>query len=81
VAEEERTQEMKDVRVKVRLHICEDDYDYGIYKGKKRLMDNVRRKYGTWTWESKSVAIRAAKAMAERIGIPYSDELIETHGC
>ena len=72
---------MKDVRVKVRLHTCEDLYDYGIYEGKKRLMDNRQRRNGDWFWYSESAAIRAAKATAERIGIPYSDELIKVRGC
>jgi len=32
-------------------------------------------------WKTEKAAIRNAKALAERIGIKYSDEVYKTHGC
>lgn len=73
------------IRVKVREFTCTGECDYGIYKGKKRLMDNRMRHSGsrglTRIWRRKSYAIRAAKAMAKRIGIEYDPEIIQEHGC
>ena len=71
---------MKNVRVKVRHFTCTSICDYGIYEGKKRLMDNIF-KNGYCSWVRKAYAIRAAKAMAKRIGIPYDPEIIKKHGC
>ena len=70
---------MKNVRVKVR-ESCQGHYfDFGIYDNHSLVMKNNvgRQTY----WEQKSAAIRNAKAMAKRIGIPYSDEIIKEHRC
>ena len=76
---------MKNVRVKVREFTCMDSWDYGIYEGRKRLMDNPQRYVASWgltdVWSRKSYAIKAAKAMAKRIGIKYDSEIIKRHGC
>lgn len=72
---------MKNVRIKVRYFTCTTLFDFGIYKDKKLLMENLIRRDGTFSWRRKSYVIRAAKAMAKRIGIPYSDEIIKQHGC
>ncbi|KKM67246.1 hypothetical protein LCGC14_1472940 [marine sediment metagenome] len=74
---------MKNVRVRVRLWTCTGLCDYGIYEGTKRLMRNALRKTG-WrgdVWASKACAIKAAKAMAKRIGIKYDPKIIKMHGC
>ena len=68
---------MKNVRVKVeQTYRYISDYRIGIYEGKKLLMAHIDR-----TWITEEAAIRNAKAMAKRIGIPYSDEIIKPHGC
>lgn len=76
---------MKNVRIKVREFTCVNCFDYGIYEGKKRLMGNPLRNSGfggvTDDWYRKSYAVKAAKAMAKRIGIPYDPEIIKQHGC
>ena len=63
------------VRVKVRENCDGNFWDYAIYKGKRRLLA-----YDSW-YESKSGAVRGAKAMAKQIGIEYSSEIIKQHGC
>ena len=75
---------MKNVRVKVRKFTCTNTFDYGIYEGKKRLMDNRFHRSGDYScreWQIKAAAIRNAKAMAKRIGIPYDPEIVKQHGC
>ena len=74
---------MKNIRVKVREFTCTGLYDYGIYEGKRLLMRNALRKTGfrDAVWASKVCAIKAAKAMAKRIGIPFDPEIIKQHGC
>ena len=69
---------MKNVRVKVRYRSCLNSYCVVICEGKKVLMSYAREPY---IWETEKAAIRNAKKMAERIGIPYSDEIIKQHGC
>ena len=44
-------------------------------------MDNCSRKNWRSYWERKSYAIKAAKAMAKRIGIKYDPEIIKEYGC
>lgn len=68
---------MKNVRVKVIHYTCLKDYGYGIYEGKKQLF----YKYAYGSWKTIEAAIRNTKAIAKRIGIPYSDEIIKQHGC
>jgi len=70
---------MKNVRVKVRHFSCPlQVYDFGIYEGRKILMDNC----GTpLSWMTEKAAIRNAKAMAKGIGIPYDPEIVKQHGC
>jgi len=69
------------VRVKV-YESCDGNYwSFGIFEGKAYLMRNVQSNYGSMWWRTKKVAIRKAKAMAKRIGIKYSDEIIKQHGC
>ena len=76
---------MKNVRVKVREFTCTSDYDYGIYEGRKCLMCNPQRYVAPWgltdTWRRESYAIKAAKAMAKKIGIKYDPEIIRQKGC
>lgn len=69
---------MKKVIVKVIENCFGDAWWYGIYEGKKLLMDNRRKPLA---WLTKKAAIRNAKAIAKLIGIPYSDEIIKQHGC
>jgi hypothetical protein len=66
---------MKNVRVKAGLNCNGTDYHVGVFEGRKRLM------YGDLSWRTESAAIRQAKAMAKRIGIPYDPEIIKQHGC
>ena len=66
---------MKNIRVKVRYHICLIEYDIVLCEGKKMLM------YANGWWKTEKAAIRNAKAMAKRIGIPYDPEIIKLHGC
>ena len=66
---------MKNVRVKVGLNCGGMNYHIGIFESGKRLM------YGDRTWRTEKAAIRNAKAMAKRIGIPYDSEIIKQHGC
>ena len=72
---------MKNVRVKVAESCSGNYFWYGIYEGQKMLMQNCINTMGTHTWKTKKAAIRNAKAMAERIGIPYDPEIIKQHGC
>ena len=67
---------MKNVRIKVRESCGGRLWDYAIRDGRgKKLLE-----YGDW-YHSKSRAIKAAKAMAKRIGIKYDPEIIKQHGC
>lgn len=76
---------MKNVRVKVREFTCTGEYDYGVYEGKKLLLCNPQHYVAPWglkdTWKRKSYVIKAAKAMAKRIGIKFDPEIIKQHGC
>ena len=69
----------------VRVKVIEDcsgfSWWFGIYEGKKCLMENVMRKNSSYCWARKSYAIKAAKAMAKRIGIKYDSEIVKQHGC
>ena len=66
---------MKNVRVRVRYHICLMEYDFAVYDGRKILL------FGSGFWKTKDAAIRNAKWMAKRIGIKYDSEIIKQHGC
>ena len=66
---------MKNVRVKVNESCSGRLWDFGIYEGKTKLMKC------SGIWERKYAAIRNAKIMAKRIGIPYDPEIIKHHGC
>ena len=68
---------MKNLRVKVRKGRTGTWWDFGIFDHKKMLMVNSQNQ----SWSTKKAAIRNAKAMAIRIGILYSDEIIKQHGC
>ena len=72
---------MKNVRVKAREGCNGKWFDYGIYEGRKRLMDNLNTSNLFGYWVKKKAAIRNAKAMAKRIGIPYDPEIVKKHGC
>ena len=65
---------MKNVRVRVLENCGGFWWWYAICKGKRQLFSHPG-------YETKSRAIRAAKAMAKRIGIPYDPEIIKQHGC
>jgi hypothetical protein len=71
---------MKNVRVKVIKYTCFNGYTFGICEGKKVLLQH-RKSSGSWLWFTEKAAIRNAKAMAKRIGIPYDPEIIKQHGC
>ena len=61
---------MKNVRVKVGENCGGYLWWYGLYEGKKELMEGLK------IYERKGNAIRNAQAMAKRIGILFSDEII-----
>lgn len=67
---------MENVRVKVRESCTSVWFDIVICEGKKVLMDNT-----TISWRTAKGAIRNAKAMAKRIGIPFDPEIIKQKGC
>ena len=69
---------MENVRIRVRHHTCLEEYDFAIVEGKKKLLF-VLPCCGWWVTEK--AAVRNAKAMAERIGIPYDPEILKEHGC
>lgn len=64
------------IRVKVRRYCVGPRYDFGIFEGRKFLMVNYIH-----SWLQEKAAIRNAKAMAKRIGIPYDPEIIQQKGC
>lgn len=67
---------MKNVRIRVRENCRSDLWDYAIFDSKRRQC------FGYMDWyNSKSEAIRRAKAMSKRIGIKYDSEIIKLHGC
>lgn len=72
---------MKNVRVKVVESCGGYSWWYAICDGKKRLLISGARKNGFCSWQRKDAAIRNAKAMAKRIGIPYDPEIIKQRGC
>ncbi|HUX54508.1 MAG TPA: hypothetical protein VMV56_08855 [Williamwhitmania sp.] len=63
------------VRVKVGESCSGYLWWYGIYEAKKERMR------GRIYYERKGNASRGAKAMAKKIGVKYSDEIIKQHGC
>lgn len=69
---------------KVRIRVIEDCsghiWWFGICENRKELMTTPARDRGC-SWYRKGAAIRNAKAMAKRIGIPYDPEIIKQHGC
>ena len=67
---------MENLSVRVLEDCMGSYYEFGLCKGKKVLMVNPIK-----IWRYKSIAIRNAKAMAKRIGIPYDPEIIKQHGC
>lgn len=69
---------MKNVRIKVVWQSCYESYTFSIFEGRKTLFGLHTTK---WQWSTEEAAIRNAKAMAKRIGIPFSDEIIKQHGC
>jgi len=72
---------MKNLKVKV-IEGCTGRYFwFGIYEGRKPLMTNTFLNRGSSSWKRKPAAIRNAKAMAEKIDIPYDTEIIKEHGC
>lgn len=66
---------MKNLRIKVREGCFGDGWEFGIFVGKRLLLVNPEKIY-----RRKSAAIRAAKAMAKRIGIKYDSEITKEHG-
>ena len=65
---------MKKIRVKVIENCTGNFWWYAMCDGRKPLLDHG-------CYERKYDAIRAAKAIAKRIGIPYDPEIIKQHGC
>lgn len=67
---------MKNLKVKV-VELCISNvWDFGIFEGRKMLMVVPIK-----VWYRKSAAIRNAKAMAVRLGIPFDDKIVKQHGC
>ncbi|KKL03673.1 hypothetical protein LCGC14_2623800 [marine sediment metagenome] len=66
---------MKNVRIKLREDCSGIWFDFCLYEGRKWLADFQG------CWVIKKAAIRNAKAMAKRIGIPYDSEIIKQKGC
>ena len=69
---------MKNLQIKMRYHICFEEYDIAIFDDRKCLF--VQYGDRKW-WKSKYAAIRNAKAMARYIGIPFDEGIIEHRGC
>lgn len=65
---------MKNVRVKVVESCFGNFWWYTICEGKRQI-------WTAYGYERKYSAIRAAKAIAKRIGIKYDPEIIKQHGC
>lgn len=63
---------MGNVKVKVRKSCNSAWYDIGVYEGKKLLLFNPDK-----SWRTEKAAIRNAKIIAKRIGIPYETEIIK----
>lgn len=66
---------MKNARIRVRENCSGNLWDYAIWAGKRKCLE-----YNDW-YESKSSAVRAAKAMAKRIGIKNDPKIIKRRGC
>lgn len=66
---------MRKVRVKVRRDCSGIWCDIGIYDGRSMIMINP-----TKSWRTEFAAIRNAKAMARRIGIPFEEGIMQQHG-
>jgi len=66
---------MKNVRIKVRNSCGGNLWSYVIYAGRRPT-----RLCTDWSLQ-KDYTIKAAKAMAKRIGIKYDPEIIKQHGC
>lgn len=66
----------KNLVIRVRESCSGDWWDVVLCNGKKILMVNYCK-----VWERKYAAVRNAKALAKRIGIPYSDKIYKAHGC
>lgn len=67
---------MENVRIRVRAS-CEGTFwDYAIWFGKK----NTRLEYGGW-YRREATAVKAAKAMAKRLGIKYDPKIKKDRGC
>jgi len=67
---------MENVQIRVREGCGGGLWDYAIWVNNKKTV----LQYDSWYF-AKSSAIRAAKAMAKRIGIPYDPEILKEHGC
>ncbi len=66
----------KNLTIRVREGCDGTWWDVVLCDDKEKLMANDCK-----TWERKYAAIRNAKALAKRIGIPYSDKICKMHGC
>lgn len=66
----------KNVTIRVREGCFGDWWDIVLCDGGKILMVNDNK-----MWERKYAAVRSAKVLAKRIGIPYSDKIYKVHGC
>jgi len=66
----------KNITIRVREFCSGDFWDVMLCNGSKKLMENYER-----VWSEKYYAIRAAKKLAEKIGIPYNDKILKEHGC
>ncbi len=71
---------MKKARIKVLSYSCFGGFCIGICEGRKLLM-LYQKKGDSWLWRIEEAAIRNAKAMAKRIGVPYDPEIVKIHGC
>lgn len=67
---------MKKIRVRVVENCLGNLWWYAICEGRKQLMQN---QFGGY--ERKGNAMRHAKAIANRIGILFDNEIIKLHRC
>ena len=67
---------MKNVRIRVIEGWLGGEFEFGLCKGRKILLVNPIK-----IWRYKYAAIRNAKAMAKRIGIPYDPKIVKQRGC
>lgn len=66
----------KNLTIRVREGCSGNWWDIVLCDSGRILMTNDGR-----LWERKYAAVRNAKALAKRIGVPYSDKICKVDGC